>query len=38
REDIYQHSLVSKIATAVIAGLGPKGYTAAIRAMRDLIA
>ncbi|MBX9463257.1 MAG: 3-dehydroquinate dehydratase [Aquamicrobium sp.] len=34
REDIYQHSLVSKIATAVIAGLGPKGYTAAIRAMR----
>lgn len=36
REDIYQHSLVSKIATAVIAGLGPKGYTAAIRAMRDL--
>jgi 3-dehydroquinate dehydratase-2 len=38
REDIYQHSLVSKIATAVIAGLGSKGYTAAIRAMRDLIA
>lgn len=37
REDIYQHSLVSKIATAVIAGLGPKGYTAAIRAMKDLI-
>ena len=24
REDIYQHSLVSKIATAVIAGLAPK--------------
>ncbi|MGQ2905521.1 MAG: type II 3-dehydroquinate dehydratase [Neoaquamicrobium sediminum] len=37
REDIYQHSLVSKIATAVIAGLGPKGYATAIRAMKDLI-
>lgn len=37
REDIYQHSLVSKIATAAIAGLGPKGYATAIRAMKDLI-
>lgn len=37
REDIYQHSLVSKIATAVIAGLGPKGYATAMRAMKDLI-
>lgn len=37
REDIYQHSLVSKIATAVIAGLGPKGYATAVRAMKDLI-
>lgn len=37
REEIYQHSLVSKIATAVIAGLGPKGYAIAVRAMKDLI-
>lgn len=37
REEIYQHSLVSKIATAVIAGLGPKGYATAVRAMKDLI-
>jgi C4-dicarboxylate transporter, DctM subunit len=37
REDIYQHSLVSKVATAVIAGLGPKGYATAVRAMKDLI-
>ena len=37
REDIYQHSLVSKIATAVIAGLGPKGYATAVHAMKDLI-
>ena len=36
REEIYQHSLVSKIATAVIAGLGPKGYAAAVHAMKDL--
>jgi 3-dehydroquinate dehydratase-2 len=38
REEIYQHSLVSKIATAVIAGLGPKGYATAVRAMKELIA
>lgn len=38
REDIYHNSLVSKIATAVIAGLGPKGYGVAMRAMLDLVA
>jgi 3-dehydroquinate dehydratase II len=38
REDIYHNSLVSKVATAVIAGLGPKGYGAAMRAMLDLVA
>lgn len=38
REDIYHNSLVSKIATAVIAGLGPQGYGAAMRAMLDLVA
>ncbi|WP_394891251.1 type II 3-dehydroquinate dehydratase [Mesorhizobium sp. AaZ16] len=37
REEIYQHSLVSKIATAVIAGLGPRGYAHGVRALIDLI-
>ena len=37
REEIYQHSLVSKAATAVIAGLGPQGYKVATRAMIDLL-
>jgi len=33
REAVYHHSLVSKVATAVIAGLGPDGYRAAVEAM-----
>lgn len=37
REEIYQHSLVSKAATAVIAGLGAKGYAIGVRALLDLI-
>lgn len=37
REEIYHHSLVSKVATAVIAGLGPNGYRVAMRAMKDLL-
>ncbi|WP_306029502.1 type II 3-dehydroquinate dehydratase [Stappia sp. MMSF_3263] len=37
REEIYHRSLVSKIATAVIAGLGPQGYPAAIRALKGHI-
>jgi 3-dehydroquinate dehydratase-2 len=37
REPIYHRSYVSPVATAVIAGLGPKGYPSAVRAMRDLI-
>jgi 3-dehydroquinate dehydratase II len=37
REAHYHHSYVSKIATAVIAGLGANGYRVAVRAMRDLI-
>jgi 3-dehydroquinate dehydratase II len=37
REDIYHKSLVSKVATAVIAGLGPRGYAVAVRAIGDLI-
>src|ERR1700704_3727215 len=33
RESIYHDSLVSKVATAVIMGLGPDGYRAAVEAM-----
>jgi 3-dehydroquinate dehydratase II len=33
REAIYHHSLVSQVATAVIMGLGPDGYRAAVEAM-----
>ena len=38
REEIYHHSLVSKVATAVIAGLGPVGYPVAVRALETMIA
>lgn len=37
REAVYHNSLVSKVATAVIAGLGPRGYVTAISALHDLI-
>ena len=37
REAIYHNSLMSKVATAVIAGLGPNGYRVAVRAMRDML-
>jgi 3-dehydroquinate dehydratase-2 len=37
REEIYQHSLVSKVATAVICGLGPRGYAHAVRALAGMI-
>jgi 3-dehydroquinate dehydratase II len=37
RESHYHNSYVSKVATAVIAGLGAKGYAVAVRAMKDLI-
>ncbi|WP_163264636.1 type II 3-dehydroquinate dehydratase [Chelativorans alearense] len=37
REEIYHRSLVSRVATAVIAGLGPSGYPAAVRAMKQLL-
>lgn len=36
REAIYHNSLVSKVATAVIAGLGVVGYAAAVRAIEEL--
>ncbi|BCH27280.1 type II 3-dehydroquinate dehydratase [Mesorhizobium sp. L-8-3] len=38
REEIYHHSLVSKVATAVLAGLGPRGYAHAVRALIDMVA
>ncbi|MDQ6620255.1 MAG: type II 3-dehydroquinate dehydratase [Pseudomonadota bacterium] len=38
REEHYHHSYVSKIATAVIAGLGPEGYVVGMRAIRGMIA
>lgn len=38
RDPIYHNSLVSPVATAVIAGLGANGYRVAIRAMQDLLA
>jgi 3-dehydroquinate dehydratase-2 len=37
REEHYHHSFVSKVATAVIAGLGPDGYAVATRAIGDMI-
>ena len=36
RDELYRHSLVSKAATAVIAGLGAAGYRVAIVALRHL--
>jgi 3-dehydroquinate dehydratase-2 len=37
REAIYHHSLVSKAATAVLAGLGARGYPIAVGAMREML-
>lgn len=37
REEIYQRSLVSRVATAVIAGLGAKGYALAVRALAEMV-
>ena len=37
REPVYHKSLVSPVATAVVAGLGTNGYPMAVRAMRDLL-
>jgi 3-dehydroquinate dehydratase-2 len=37
REPIYHRSLVSTIATAVIAGLGPEGYAIAVQSMKMLL-
>jgi 3-dehydroquinate dehydratase-2 len=37
REEIYHKSLVSNVATAVIAGLGPRGYATAVKSLKELI-
>ena len=37
REEMYRHSYMSKAATAVIAGLGPGGYRAAIKAVLEML-
>ena len=37
REPYYHHSYVSKVATAVIAGMGAEGYRVATRAMLHLV-
>ena len=38
REEIYHHSLVSRVATAVLMGLGADGYPTAVAAMVRLLA
>lgn len=37
REPIYHRSLVSTVATAVLAGLGPEGYAVAVTSMKMLL-
>ena len=37
REEIYRRSLVSTVATAVLAGLGAPGYPIAVRALAGMI-
>ena len=37
REELYHHSLISKVSTAVIAGLGADGYPMAVSAMVRLL-
>ncbi|WP_309086202.1 type II 3-dehydroquinate dehydratase [Chelativorans sp.] len=37
REEIYHRSLVSSVATAVLAGLGPRGYALAVEALIEMI-
>jgi 3-dehydroquinate dehydratase-2 len=36
REEIYHQSLVSKVATGVIAGLGPLGYSLAVQSIQTI--
>jgi 3-dehydroquinate dehydratase-2 len=36
REPIYHKSLMSAVVTSVIAGLGPRGYVAAVQAIVEM--
>jgi 3-dehydroquinate dehydratase-2 len=38
RDKLYQHSLVSSVATGVICGLGPDGYLLGMRAVASALA
>lgn len=38
RDELHRHSLVSSVATAVIAGLGARGYPTAVRSLIELLA
>ena len=38
RDELHRHSLVSGVATAVIAGLGARGYPVAVREAANLLA
>jgi 3-dehydroquinate dehydratase-2 len=37
REELYHRSLVSRVATAVIVGLGAGGYPIAVQAMERML-
>ncbi|MCB1340139.1 MAG: type II 3-dehydroquinate dehydratase [Pseudooceanicola sp.] len=37
REQMYHHSYMSPVATAVIAGLGARGYVHALHAIKEMI-
>lgn len=37
RESLYHNSLVSKVASSVIAGLGANGYRTAVAAMKEML-
>jgi 3-dehydroquinate dehydratase-2 len=37
RDALHQHSLVSTVATAVIAGLGARGYATAVRSLQEML-
>jgi 3-dehydroquinate dehydratase-2 len=37
RDELYRHSLISTVATGVIAGLGVRGYTLALQTVAELM-
>ena len=38
RDELHRHSILSSAVTGVIAGLGPRGYTAAVSALLGMLA